>query len=214
MWIPVLLHCCWRVCSLFTPTHCLIQQCRTMATPVPWMPCYIPRCVLFTSSSCTSSRESKDVCVWLNISIRYNSSAWGCHHMQPHMCVSFFSIGLKVWFFFVCTITARRCGVVFFVCLGPLMCCILDFWLPTPSPRTLRPSCLKLEMNEFRCYEAKKRGKWKGWQPPGVEPRTAGLSCQCSATEPRQPDNYQPSQSSIYAQHGFFPDGDNFPVNP
>ena len=27
---------------------------------------------------------------------------------------------------------------------------------------------------------------------------TSGLSCQCSATEPRQPDNYQPSKSSTY----------------
>ena len=27
---------------------------------------------------------------------------------------------------------------------------------------------------------------------------TSGLSCQCSATEPRQPDNHQPSQSSMY----------------
>ena len=35
----------------------------------------------------------------------------------------------------------------------------------------LRASCLMLEINEFRCYEAKNRGKWKGRQPPGVEPR-------------------------------------------
>ena len=39
---------------------------------------------------------------------------------------------------------------------------------------------------------------WKGQQSPGVEPRTpSGLSHQCSATEPQQPDNHQPSQSSI-----------------
>ena len=27
---------------------------------------------------------------------------------------------------------------------------------------------------------------------------TSGLSCQCSATEPRQPDNHQPSQSVLH----------------
>ena len=104
----------------------------------------------------------------------------------------------------------------------------------------LRASCLMLEINEFRCYEAKIEESEKGQQPPGVEPRTPGLSCQCSATELRQPDNHQPSQSSIctaqvvlnasvahLAATGghffpdgeppgshFFPDGENFPVNP
>ena len=39
--------------------------------------------------------------------------------------------------------------------------------------------------------------KWKSQQLPGVEPRTPGLFSQCSATELRQPDNHQPSQSSI-----------------
>ena len=27
-------------------------------------------------------------------------------------------------------------------------------------------------LNEFRCYEAKIEESEKGWQPPGVEPRT------------------------------------------
>ena len=36
----------------------------------------------------------------------------------------------------------------------------------------LRVSCLKLEINEFRCYEAKIEESEKGRQPPGVEPRT------------------------------------------
>ena len=31
--------------------------------------------------------------------------------------------------------------------------------------------------------------------------RTPGLSRQCSATEPRQPDNHQPSQSSLFSTH-------------
>ena len=34
-------------------------------------------------------------------------------------------------------------------------------------------------------------------QLPGIKPRTPGLYSQCSATELRQPDNHQPSQSSI-----------------
>ena len=36
----------------------------------------------------------------------------------------------------------------------------------------LRVSCLKLEINEVRCYEAQIEESEKGWQPPGVEPRT------------------------------------------
>ena len=36
----------------------------------------------------------------------------------------------------------------------------------------LRASCLKLEMNEFGCYEAKIEESEKGRQLPGVEPRT------------------------------------------
>ena len=43
------------------------------------------------------------------------------------------------------------------------------------------------------------RGKWKSWQSlHGSRTQdTSGLSRQCSATEPQQPDNHQPSQSSV-----------------
>ena len=36
----------------------------------------------------------------------------------------------------------------------------------------LRASCLKLEINEFGCYEVKIEESEKGQQPLGVEPRT------------------------------------------
>ena len=36
----------------------------------------------------------------------------------------------------------------------------------------LRVSCLKLAINEFRCYEAEIEESEKGQRPPGVEPRT------------------------------------------
>ena len=36
----------------------------------------------------------------------------------------------------------------------------------------LRASCLKLEINEFKCYEAKIEESEKGRQLLGVEPRT------------------------------------------
>ena len=40
--------------------------------------------------------------------------------------------------------------------------------------------------------------KWKGQQLPGVKNQdTSGLSCQCSAIEPQQPDNHQLSKSSM-----------------
>ena len=35
----------------------------------------------------------------------------------------------------------------------------------------LRVSCLKLEINELRCYEVQIEESEKGRQPPGVEPR-------------------------------------------
>ena len=63
----------------------------------------------------------------------------------------------------------------------------------------LKASCLTLEINEFRCYEAKIEESEKG-RPAVAGSRTqdtSGLSRQCSATEPQQPDNHQPSQSSI-----------------
>ena len=62
----------------------------------------------------------------------------------------------------------------------------------------LRVSCLKLEINEVRCYEAQIEESEK--RPAAARSRTqdtSGLSRQCSGTEPRQPDNHQPSQSSM-----------------
>ena len=44
--------------------------------------------------------------------------------------------------------------------------------LKTYSTIMLRASSLMLEINEFRCYEAKIEESEKGWQLPGVEPRT------------------------------------------
>ena len=53
-------------------------------------------------------------------------------------------------------------------------------------------------MNEFGCYEAKIEESEKRLAAAGSQTQdTSGLSCQCSATEPRQLDNHQPSQSSI-----------------
>ena len=61
----------------------------------------------------------------------------------------------------------------------------------------LRASCLTLEINEFRCYEVKIEESEKPAAAGSRTQDTSGLSCQCSATEPQQPDNHQPSQSSI-----------------
>ena len=62
------------------------------------------------------------------------------------------------------------------------------------STYVFRASCLTLEINEFRCY----RGKVKGPAADRSQTQdTSGLSCQCSATEPWQLDDHQPSQSSI-----------------
>ena len=45
----------------------------------------------------------------------------------------------------------------------------------------------------------KNRGKWKRLAAAGSWTQdTSGLSPQCSATEPQQSDNHQPSQSSIH----------------
>ena len=38
--------------------------------------------------------------------------------------------------------------------------------------KVLGASCLTLEINEFRCYEAKIEESEKGRQSPGVKPRT------------------------------------------
>ena len=43
------------------------------------------------------------------------------------------------------------------------------------------------------------RGKWKRLAAAGSRTQdTSGLSRQCSATEPQQPDDHQPPQSSMY----------------
>ena len=47
-------------------------------------------------------------------------------------------------------------------------------------------TCLELFMPHVG---GENRGKWKGWRPPGIEPRTPGLCSRWSATESRQPDN-------------------------
>ena len=63
----------------------------------------------------------------------------------------------------------------------------------------LKASCLTLEINEFRCYEAKIEESEKKPAVTGNRTQdTSGLSRQCSATEPQQPDDHQPSQSSMY----------------
>ena len=62
------------------------------------------------------------------------------------------------------------------------------FRLQLPLNRWLAPSYL---ISIFRCYEAKIEESENQTQD------TSGLSRQCSATEPQQPDNHQPSQSSI-----------------
>ena len=60
----------------------------------------------------------------------------------------------------------------------------------------LKVSYLKLEINVMRQkYRKVKRPAVTGSQTQD----TSGLSCQCSATELRQPDNHQPLQSSICA---------------
>ena len=61
----------------------------------------------------------------------------------------------------------------------------------------LRASCLTLEIKQFKFFERKVKR-------PAVELRidTSDLSGQCSATEQRQPDNHQTSQSSICTEQG------------
>ena len=63
----------------------------------------------------------------------------------------------------------------------------------------IKASCLALEINESW---GENRRKWKSQQSPGVKPRTPGLSRQCSATEPQQPDNHQPQ--SLYVLHRWY----------
>ena len=76
------------------------------------------------------------------------------------------------------------------------MVCVLSF--ESSDELSCLEHYLTLEINEFRCYEAeieeseKASSHWESTQ------NTSSLSCQCSATEPQQPDNCQPPQSSIH----------------
>ena len=54
------------------------------------------------------------------------------------------------------------------------------------------------QINEFRCYEAKIEESEKATVAGSRTQNTSGLSRQCSATEPQQLDDHQPSQSSMY----------------
>ena len=61
-----------------------------------------------------------------------------------------------------------------------------------------RVMTILLTINEIWILWGENRGKWKRSAAAGSRTQdTSGLSRQCSATEPRQPDNHQPSQSSI-----------------
>ena len=68
-----------------------------------------------------------------------------------------------------------------------------------------RYTCLELlpHVERKRCSWGINRGKWKGRQPPGIEPRTPGLCSQCSVTALQQPrTTTSHSQSSIYCTGG------------
>ena len=54
-------------------------------------------------------------------------------------------------------------------------------------------------INEFRWYEVKIESEKPGSQTQD----TSALSSQCSAHEPQQPDNHQPSQFSIHGLETF-----------
>ena len=60
-----------------------------------------------------------------------------------------------------------------------------------------------LEINIFRCYEAKIERKAKRPAVAGSRTQdTSGLSCQCSATEPQQLDDHQPLILYMYCKGG------------
>ena len=61
----------------------------------------------------------------------------------------------------------------------------------------LRALASRWNQEKFRCYEGKIEESVKGRQSPGIEPRTPGLCSLRSATDLWQPDNHQPSLSSI-----------------
>ena len=57
----------------------------------------------------------------------------------------------------------------------------------------LKASCLTLEINEFRCYEAKIEVSKKNQQSPGVEPRTP-LASAASALNSFPPISFLPQK--------------------
>ena len=76
---------------------------------------------------------------------------------------------------------------------GPFLCILHDMYvclliIKLEGQELLRASCLKLEIKEFRCYEAKIEESEK-------RPAATG-------------------QSEKTTQHGFFPGGENFLVDP
>ena len=62
----------------------------------------------------------------------------------------------------------------------------------------LKASCLKLEIKEIKCYEAKIGESEKGRQPPGVEPRISGGSSQVAASYPGFDSRWLPAFSPSY----------------
>ena len=67
----------------------------------------------------------------------------------------------------------------------------------------LRASCLTLETNGFRCYEAKIEESKKPAVAGSRTQDTSGLSCQCSATEPQQPTATIP-HNPLYVLHKWY----------
>ena len=87
------------------------------------------------------------------------------------------------------------------------------FWMKTSACRDgttdsiLKKTAKQYGMTPEQMLRGKNRGKWKGWQPLGVELRTplAWAAMQCSATKLQQPDNQQTPQSSICSYYIHFP---------
>ena len=87
------------------------------------------------------------------------------------------------------------------------------FWMKTSACRDgttdniFKKTAKQYGMTPEQMLRGKNRGKWKGWQPLGVELRTplAWAAMQCSATELQQPDNQQTPQSSICSYYIHFP---------
>ena len=96
-----------------------------------------------------------------------------------------------------CDVTATSC------CPRRLSTCrtiAVTIIVSPPSVRLPTASCCHLQENneQYMAYERKHfEGRLKVHQLPSIQPRTPSLSCQCSSTERHQPDNHQPSPSSI-----------------